>query len=271
VCNCNSIVTPLDTHTHTLYIHDSSLCCVGRKFVVAAPETIWGSGINVLECQSEVVKSGLTFKCNGKLKTHGFSDPRRIFGMSDVIWCIGRRYQCTICKAQTNSLEPDIIKQYPIFAQSQLDYVFTHRYGVTQDVLSHLEDAALSESFEGFAAMLNSMHHRRFDKYRAMYYLLVQEVAPPYRHGTHALLFVVSVIAVPLLYHCCTIVVPLLYHCCTTVVPLLYHCCTIAVPLLYHCCTTVVPLPYHYTTLTLCWLCRHNSNKPMKASWHKQH
>ena len=95
----------------------SSKSLFAKSVIMWAPDATWKSylGPKFIKCS----------KCNKStsVKSHGWSpDPRIVYDISDRIWLISRRYNCTVCKHIFNAHDKEVCVQLS-FSHMMLTFV----------------------------------------------------------------------------------------------------------------------------------------------------
>ena len=83
--------------------------------------------------------------CNGAARLDGFSQFRRIFGLTTIILLAAKKYRCPCCpknngKATTfDAKHPVVMRRLPDCVKEMLPAVFTHSGAMATDMLQHID------------------------------------------------------------------------------------------------------------------------------------
>lgn len=143
------------------------------EFFVWLPHVLGGK-IPCPECK----KARRTYAKKGgevMLQHHSWPKaPRRVVDIDRVIYIIGYRYFCGQCKRTYLSWSPAILDVLPPALVAEFRFHLTRRSGVTDGLFSLLRLAfqrGLGPT--PFAALIRTLHIRRFEKLQVQYYELV--------------------------------------------------------------------------------------------------
>lgn len=101
--------------------------------------------------------------CNGVAKQDGFSQFRRVFGLTTIILLSAQKYRCPCCPQNSNKAttfdakHPVVMRRLPACVRDMLSVVFTHSGGMAFDMLLHVDHDIMS------GVSISAAHERAID------------------------------------------------------------------------------------------------------------
>jgi hypothetical protein len=124
---------------------------------------------------------GVKIKCPNCSSTETIPDgwpdkppARRVIGLDECYFVVGRRQLCKRCKKKFNSYNPKVLSQIPYRFRMLFTARLTHRSGIDLNLLQLLRNAAAeSFGFQSFRNMLIEAHMRRYHEKALAYHELI--------------------------------------------------------------------------------------------------
>ena len=108
-------------------------------------------------------------------KRVGYSAPRGFIALDRTEWFAGVIYRCKECRRKFRNYIPEVLSQLPFFAQRAFPAVFSHKGGISIEVMTLLKlSIAHRMSVRGFAELLMETHRRRHLICSGAYYSLMK-------------------------------------------------------------------------------------------------
>lgn len=115
---------------------------------------------------------------------------RRVIGLKECYFLVGRRQKCNTCKKQFNSYDPQVLARLPPRIRLLFPAFLTARSGIDRDLLGILCDAvSQSFGFQAFREMIYEFHTRMHQERTIMYYDLQNSMKNAHIFATAAIQF----------------------------------------------------------------------------------